>query len=70
MSDTYTPTTEFNGIKTNRRRQALVVIEGKKVNHGPKFPNRDIVGRVVLKGKRGARYEGFVHSSGRITVLN
>ncbi len=70
MTDIYTQTDEFNGLKANRRQQKLVVIEGRRINHGPLFPNKDIVGRVTLEGLRGARYNGFVHASGLITVLN
>jgi hypothetical protein len=70
QTEVYTPTDEFDGMKASRRRQSLTVIEGKLINHGPLFPNREIVGRVVLEGKRGARYNGFVHRSGIITVLN
>lgn len=66
----YTPTDEFNGLKASRRRQSLVVIEGRKVNHGHLFPNKEIVGRVTLEGKRGARYDGFVYRSGLIVVIN
>lgn len=67
---TYTPTTEFNGKAANRRRQALTVVEGYRINHGPHFPNTRIVGRVILQGLRGATYSGFVHDDGRIQVLN
>ena len=70
MTETYTPTEEFNGRKAARRRQDLIVIEGRRINHSKTFPNKDIVGRVTLEGKRGARYNGFVHRSGLITVLN
>lgn len=70
MTEIYTATEEFNGLRASRRRQALVVIEGRRINHGPLFPNKDVVGRVTLEGKRGARYDGFVHASGLITVLN
>lgn len=69
MTDVYSPTNEFNGKRASRRRQALTVVEGRRINHGPSFPNRDVIGRVTLEGKRGARYEGFVHRSGVITVL-
>lgn len=70
MTDIYTATEEFNGKVASRRRQKLVVIEGRRITHGPLFPNRNIVGRVTLEGARGARYEGFIHASGLITVLN
>lgn len=66
----YTATDEFNGIKANRRRQALVVVEGRRISHGPLFPNTHIVGRVTLQGARGAQYDGFVYDDGRIQVLN
>jgi hypothetical protein len=69
-TEIYTPTNEFNGMKASRRRQALTVIEGRRINNGKLFPNRDVVGRVTLEGKRGARYDGFVNRSGTITVLN
>lgn len=68
--DIYTATEEFNGLTASRRRQYLTVVEGRRVNHGPLFPNTDIIGRVTLEGKRGARYDGFVHRSGVITVIN
>ena len=70
MSEVYTATDEFNGRKASRRRQALTVIEGRRINHGPLFPNRKIVGRVTLEGRRGARYDGFVFVDGRISVIN
>lgn len=68
--EVYTPTTEFHGMLANRRRQMLVVIEGRRISHGPLFPNTQIIGRVTLEGKRGARYDGFVYRDGRIQVLN
>lgn len=70
MQTVYSATTEFNGMGTNRRRQHLVVVEGRRINHGPLFPNTNIIGRVTLQGKRGARYDGFVLACGMITVLN
>ena len=70
MTDVYTQTTEFNGLKASRRRQQLVVIEGRKINHGPLFPNMAIIGRVTLEGKRGARYDAFVYADGLISVNN
>lgn len=70
MSEVYTQTEEFNGRTASRRRQSLTVIEGRRINHCPMFPNTEIIGRVTLEGKRGARYDGFVHRSGLITVLN
>lgn len=69
MNDIYTPTEEFNGKTANRRRQRLTVVEGRRISHGPLFPNKDIIGRVTLRGLRGARYDGFVHASGFISVL-
>lgn len=69
-AEIYTATDEFNGKIASRRRQRLVVVEGRRISHGPLFPNKDIVGRVMLEGARGARYEGFVHAAGFITVLN
>ncbi len=70
MQDIYTETTEFNGLKASRRRQSLVVVEGRRISHGPLFPNKAIIGRVILEGVRGARYEGFVYDNGRIQVIN
>lgn len=70
MTDIYTATDEFNGKIANRRRQRLVVIEGRRINHGKLFPNKNVIGRVTLEGERGARYDGFVRANGRITVLN
>lgn len=70
MENIYTQTADFNGLKANRHRQALVVIEGRRISHGPLFPNKRIVGRVTLEGARGARYDGFVYDDGRIQVLN
>jgi hypothetical protein len=69
QADIYTPTTEFNGKAASRRRQHLIVVEGRRISHGPSFPNKDIIGRVTLQGARGARYDGFVHASGFISVL-
>lgn len=70
MTDVYTETTEFNGMECGRRRQRLVVVSGRRINHGPLFPNKEIIGRVDLEGKRGAKYWGYVHRSGLITVMN
>jgi len=70
MTEIYTPTDEFNGRIASRRRQRLVVIEGRRINHGNLFPNKNVVGRVMLEGARGARYDGFVRANGHITVLN
>jgi hypothetical protein len=69
-AEVYSPTTEFNGKVASRRRQRLVVVEGRRIKHGPLFPNTQIIGRVTLEGTRGARYDGFVYASGLITVLN
>lgn len=68
--EVYTPTAEFNGQTASRRRQRLVVVEGRRITHSPLFPNKRIVGRVTLQGARGARYDGFVYDDGRIQVLN
>lgn len=70
QTEIYSATTEFNGKIANRRRQRLVVVEGRRISHGQLFPNTDIIGRVTLQGARGVRYDGFVHASGFISVLN
>jgi hypothetical protein len=63
------PTTEFNGREVGYRRQRLTVVRGRRVVHGPYFPNTDIVGDVIARGKRGAEYRCFVHKSGHASVL-
>jgi hypothetical protein len=68
--EVYTPTAEFNGLKASRRRQQLTVVEGRRINHGPLFPNTKIIGRVTCEGKRGARYDAFVYEDGLISVNN
>ncbi len=71
MDEIYTLTDEFNGkVAIRRYRQRLVVIGGRRINHGKLFPNKNVIGRVTLEGARGARYDGFVRANGRITVLN
>jgi hypothetical protein len=68
-TDIYSRTAEFNGMVASRRRQPLTVVDGVLIKHGKLFPNKEIKARVIVEGKRGARYEGFLFQSGYIKVM-
>lgn len=68
-NSTYTETAQYNGMTANKGKQVLTVTRAVIVNHDATFPNREVVARVLLVGKKGAEYEGFVMQSGRINVM-
>lgn len=69
VRDYLIPTDEFNGRHVGYRRQSLTVVRGRRVVHGPYFPNTNIIGDVIARGKRGAEYRCYVYKSGHITAL-
>jgi len=60
---------EYAGRTASHRRQTVTVVAALEIVHGPKFPNRNIVARALVEGKRGARYEAYINRSGHIGVI-